>query len=216
MPDNEPDYIWRIYCELGEIERHFNNLQSNYRALVSTWLLAAFAGIGFVLSKELTPSIPRELFVFGIGVGTSIGIYLLWVLDLLVYHRLLDAAYIEALNLERSYKWLPPYRINIRVLLGGKLLPKVVCFYLVSTGIMASIGGLGITLWLIRCDAVSPIIPAVRSLITCCMPLASPQLKVWPPFVALYAISLLGVLRHMHHSTESTPKLEEQLKLQYK
>ncbi len=47
------EQLWNTYRELGEMERHFGNAQSRYRALASTWMLAAIAGIGFVLSKDL-------------------------------------------------------------------------------------------------------------------------------------------------------------------
>src|SRR5215831_10526015 len=117
--EDDRDRIWKIYCELGVIERHFNNVQSTYRALASTWLLAALGGIGFVISKELTLRIPSELIIGAIGIAAGIGVYLLWVLDLLVYQRLLDAAYIEGRNLETNHQWLPQVRNNMRVLLGG-------------------------------------------------------------------------------------------------
>jgi hypothetical protein len=79
--DNERELIWKIYCELGVIDRHFGSAQSNCRALASTWMLAAFAGIGFVISKELTLTIPKEVLVGVISVGGGVGVYLLWVLS---------------------------------------------------------------------------------------------------------------------------------------
>jgi len=142
--DNDFERIWKIYCELGVIERHFNNVQSNYRALASTWLLAALAGIGFVISKELTLLIPSELIIVAIGIAAGIGVYLLWVLDLLVYQRLLDAAYIEARNLETNHEWLPQVRNNIRVFLGGKGLALIVWFYIAASELMVMIAGIGL------------------------------------------------------------------------
>jgi hypothetical protein len=141
--DNERELIWKIYCELGVSERHFNGIQSGYRALASTWMLAAFAGIGFVSSKEFTFGIPKELLVGVIGVGGGIGVYLLWVLDLLFCQRLLDAAYIEGRNLEDKHDWLPQTRNNMRTLLGGKGLSLVVWYYIAGTEVMFLIGGIG-------------------------------------------------------------------------
>ena len=43
---------WDVLKELGESERHFNNLETEYRKLASIWLLAGFAGIGFVLKSD--------------------------------------------------------------------------------------------------------------------------------------------------------------------
>src|SRR5207245_7332708 len=40
-----------VYKELGTYERHFNQMQSVCRSLASTWLLATFAGIGYIFEK---------------------------------------------------------------------------------------------------------------------------------------------------------------------
>jgi hypothetical protein len=192
MPVNDEEYkqIWSFYRELGVVERHFDNLQARYRALASTWLLAGLAGSGFVLSERPNLLIPRELIIAGIGVGGSIGIYLLWVLDLLFYHRLLDAAYIEARNLETTHQWLPQVRNNIRGLLGGKGLSLVVWFYVAGTEVMALIGGVGLFLWLI-------------------------SLQVSPVAVCLiatgYVIAMGRVLVYMRRRTSTTPNLESQV-----
>ena len=54
------EQLWGIYRELGEMERHFGNVQARYRALASTWLLAAMAGIGFVLEARGALGSERE------------------------------------------------------------------------------------------------------------------------------------------------------------
>lgn len=141
---DEYERIWKIYCELGVIERHFGSVQSNYRALASTWLLAAFAGVGFVISKDLTLRIPIELLVAAIGIAASLGVYLLWVLDLLVCQRLLDSSFIESKNLETSHNWLPQVRNNMRVLLRGKGLSLVGWYYIAGTEVMFTIAGIGL------------------------------------------------------------------------
>jgi hypothetical protein len=41
-------------------------------------------------------------------------------LGLLVYHRLLDACFIEGLFLEERYPWLPPLRHNIKIVAHGQ------------------------------------------------------------------------------------------------
>jgi hypothetical protein len=187
--DKEKERIWNIYTELGLIERHFNSLQSGYRALASTWLLAAFAGIGFVLSTKLTLLIPSGLIIAGIGIGASIGIYLLWILDLLVNQRLLDAAFIEARNLETRHKWLPQYRNNIRTLLGGKGLALIVWFYIGCTEVMAFVGGVGLFLWLPTIT-----IPVVIYITT-----------------IIYVIGMGLVLLYMRRRTSITPYLESQI-----
>jgi len=48
----EFEVVWKFYTEIGALERHFNQLQNHYRTLASTWLLAAFAAIGFLISQQ--------------------------------------------------------------------------------------------------------------------------------------------------------------------
>lgn len=54
-----PALVWQMYSGLTEQCQHFNTLESSYRTLASTWLLAAFGGIGFLL-KEAPPGIPKS------------------------------------------------------------------------------------------------------------------------------------------------------------
>jgi hypothetical protein len=147
--DNERELIFKAYCELGQIERHHSNIQSSYRTLASTWMLAAFAGIGFVISaKEFPFDIPRELFVLAIAFAGGIGLVLLWVLDLMFYQRLLDAAFAEARQLEVTHDWLPQPRNNMRAILAGKGLQIVIWYYIALTEVMVLIVGAGLVSFL--------------------------------------------------------------------
>jgi hypothetical protein len=150
LNDVEKERIWNFYVELGLSERHFNTLQSSYRTLASTWLLAAFAGIGFVLSTQVELFIPKELVMAGIGLGASIGIYLLWIIDLLFYQGLSSASFQEARILESRYAWLPQVRNNMREILQGKGVATVMWFYIVAVGFMAFLGWLGLFFWLLN------------------------------------------------------------------
>jgi len=148
-PDNnEQDRVWKIYCELGLIDRHFNNAQSNCRALASTWMLATFAGIGVVISKDLSVQFPKELIIAAMGLASAVGLSLLWMLDLLVYQRLLDSAYYEARKLEIDQPWLPQVRNNMRKLLKGRSLALIALFYIVTAESMVLISGIALGLWL--------------------------------------------------------------------
>ena len=97
-------------CELGEQQRHFNGLQSHYRTMASTWLLGTLTGIGLVYSDKVVLPIPPELAVAVLATAASLGIVLLWMLDILVYHELLVANYEAGKDLEREYAWLPQVR----------------------------------------------------------------------------------------------------------
>lgn len=116
--------------ELSGNERHFNTLQANYRMMAAGWLAAAFTGIGFVLEKNTTVGPLQPLFVNGvIALMGCAGILLAWILDLRVYHALLDACFISGLKLEQEHKWLPQQRSNM-IRLTGNATKNVIWFYL--------------------------------------------------------------------------------------
>ena len=124
------DKIWKIVEEIGEEERHFNDIQARYRNMASVWLLATFGGIGFIISEKISINIEQELLIAGIAAAGCIGMALLWVVDLLVYHRLLDSCFIEGLILEKKYPWLPRFRTNMMKTQEGEgVLFRVVGFF---------------------------------------------------------------------------------------
>lgn len=137
MSDFDPE-VWAMVQEIGTGERHFNNLQHNYRALASTWLLAMLAGTGYVYTEEMLPLPPGTLSLF-LGFASLCGFTLIWLLDLRVYHLLLDAYFAAGLRLEEQHKWLPRIRHNMLTGQGGEthgVLNKVVRFYM-GCGAMA-------------------------------------------------------------------------------
>jgi hypothetical protein len=142
--------VWQVICEIGKAERHFNSLQRTYRALASTWLLAAFGAAGFVLEKLGNSSIPRPSLLAAIGLAAGTGIILLWTLDLLVYHRLLDCNFAEGLRLEEQYPWLPQVRQRMMAVHKNEgVLPRVVWFYAVTSSIMLLTGSGSLFYWLL-------------------------------------------------------------------
>jgi hypothetical protein len=158
------DRIWEIYRLIGEEERHFSQTQHQYRVLTSTWLLAAFAGIGYVLTKRAPSSNEvswvashGELVIAAIALLGAVGIRLLWLLDVKVYHELLDSCFVARVKLERQYEWLPPIRNTMldtqRAQRGQNtqgVLIHVVWFYLVCTTALLAIGGLFSAIWFYR------------------------------------------------------------------
>jgi len=143
------DRIWKIVLEIGEQERHFNDLQARYRNMASVWLLATFSAIGFVISKTISIDVDQEILIAIIAAAGGIGIALLWVVDLLVYHRLLDSCFIEGLILEEQYPWLPPLRNNMMNTQRGEgVLFRVVGFYLGPIVLLTLISGGSLSYWL--------------------------------------------------------------------
>lgn len=102
-----------IYKELGEYERHFNQIQSVYRGLASTWLLGCFGGISFLYSRDFNGKLPvsTEAACAWLAFGGAIGIALLWLLDGGIYHRLLLAVVQVSEELETTESdTFPPLR----------------------------------------------------------------------------------------------------------
>src|SRR5215467_12691904 len=114
-PLGATDSTWARLKEAGQFERHFNQLQAGYRTLASTWLLAAFAGVGFTLINNKT--IPFHLWLAiaaGIGFLGTFGIMLVWVIDILVYNQLLNGVFFTAMRLEKgAYPDTVQFRANM-------------------------------------------------------------------------------------------------------
>ena len=129
------ELAWDVLKELTASERHFNNLETEYRKLASIWLLAGFAGMGFVLKEETQMAPAREIAIMAIGMATSIGIFLLWIVDLLVYHRLLHACFEQAKKIETLYPELPNVRSAMEMTQsGGKVVTtRLRWFYILLT-----------------------------------------------------------------------------------
>jgi predicted ATPase len=135
--DVSQDTVLKLYDKISTSEQHFNSLQLEYRKLSSVWLLAMFGGIGFLLAKIPDTELTTRIILIGfISFGGAIGICLIWLLDLVVYHRLLRAYFLTGLLLEKQYKeYLPPTRSIMRHLDSNKkqILNHVVTYYFLTS-----------------------------------------------------------------------------------
>lgn len=94
------DYL-RLNESLLAGERHFNQVQASYRRLASTWVLAAFGGMGYVATQlEPTSSTLHGELFFGLGLAAAIGVFLIWLIDHQAYFQLLESNFLEGLRLE--------------------------------------------------------------------------------------------------------------------
>lgn len=84
--------VWKIVQECGEEERHFNTLQSVYRGVASSWLLATFGAVGYLMFDK-DGHVAHTWLGAAVCIMGALGISLLWMLDLHIYHRLLVAAF---------------------------------------------------------------------------------------------------------------------------
>jgi hypothetical protein len=99
-------HVWAMMLELGEQQRHFNKLQTQYRTLASTWLLATIAAVGLIYSEKFNITFSYPFIVVPLCVAAATGVILLWILDILVYHEILVVSFDEAMRLETKYRWL--------------------------------------------------------------------------------------------------------------
>ncbi len=132
------DRVWALVKGLEDREKHFNDLQSRYRILASTWLLAAFAGIGFVFSTTLKAPVSTELVATSTALAGATGIMLLWVLDVVVYHDLLIAGYVAGKRLEDLFQWLSPVRTNFSKLAQEPVRWYIAAFYMTGISILCN------------------------------------------------------------------------------
>jgi len=147
--------VWKLVTEIGVQERHFNGLQSTYRYMASAWLLATFGAMGFALTQKIAVAIDYELLLAGMALAGCAGIVLLWILDMLVYQRLLDACFVEGLILEKQHSWLPSLRSNMIASQRGRrpvFLLRVVGFYLAPVVLLLVVATGAMALWLAHRD----------------------------------------------------------------
>jgi hypothetical protein len=143
------DQLMEIYNHIGEEERHFNGLELEYRKLASHWLLATLGSIGFLLSKKEDVPINIWALVIGICIAASVGILVIWFLDMKVYHELLHSAFREGVQLEREFpQLLPQIRNNmVKSQLGGDIIKRVMLYYFFSIMLLAVLANISVWMY---------------------------------------------------------------------
>lgn len=154
------DQLMEIYNHIGEEERHFNSLELEYRKLASQWLLVSLGAIGFVLTKQELVPVNIWILVIGICVASSLGILVLWFLDMKVYHELLHAAFREGVILENEYpQYLPQIRNNmVKSQSGGDIIKRVMLYYFFSILLLMIIANISVWMFHASFSWWSPVI----------------------------------------------------------
>lgn len=117
---------------ITESEHHLNNLCFRIRTLASTWLLATFAAAGFVLTKEGCFILKKSTLVILLCWAGAIGIFVLWILDLQVYQKLLHVWFEVRKEIEEENSYLPQIREKMRTAMhGGRASDLIKIFYMV-------------------------------------------------------------------------------------
>ena len=131
--------VWKIVQECGEEERHFNTLQSVYRGVASSWLLATFAAVGFLMFDK-DGHVVHSWLAPAVCILGALGVSLLWMLDLHIYHRLLVSAFEQGRALELKFAWLPQIRNTMLTLTQHSVRKRLAWYYFFTTLGPASAG----------------------------------------------------------------------------
>ena len=102
--------VLETYSHLFERERHYNNLQNTARTLSSGWLMLTLSGLAYLVLKKEDESVlfSRYMLISLIPVVGYIGMCVLYVLDQVVYRKLLSATVLVGIQMEYDYHFLPP------------------------------------------------------------------------------------------------------------
>lgn len=146
------EQLMQLYNHIGDEERHFNGLELEYRKLASQWLLVSLGAIGFVLSKQEIVPVNIWALIIAICCAASIGILVLWLLDLKVYHELLHSAFKEGVKLEKSHPEIfPQIRNNmLHSQTGGDIIKRVILYYFFSILVLIFIAN--ISIWMMELE----------------------------------------------------------------
>jgi hypothetical protein len=131
--------------EMGRNERHFNTLQSEYRKLASGWLIAALGAMGYVLLRHHPDELSDELMIslmFYIGIGTSVGVCVLWILDYFVYQRLLEGVFNSAEILEQQFPYFGKAHASVKECMPSKRVSISILIYYVVVASAPSVGSI--------------------------------------------------------------------------
>lgn len=94
------------------MEERYNSSSGQIRTLASAWLLGALGATGWMFSAydpETWP-LPIGLLIVVVMTLGSFGIITLWVMDQLVFHRLLTSVFLVGLKMEKDDHQIPPLR----------------------------------------------------------------------------------------------------------
>jgi len=88
--------------------------------------------------------------VIGICLAASVGILVVWFLDMKVYHELLHDAFREGVKLEREFpQYLPQIRENmVKSQRGGDIIKSVMLYYFFSVMLLVVIANVAVWMFI--------------------------------------------------------------------
>ena len=110
---NDPKkLVYASYSKVLQGGRYHGAIQTKYRVMCSTWLLATFAAIGFLLFRDGLLPFNHLIGIALITLVGIAGIYILWYADTFVEELLLDINVVEGLRLEKENPGIPQVHHN--------------------------------------------------------------------------------------------------------
>ena len=170
--DPVKDDVRKNYQEIREYEQHFNSLETEIRKLASGWLLAALGAIAYLIKSAYMgdPAAPASKFlvepgllIFFVCLAGNLGLVVLWILDQMVYHRLLNAVFLLGLMMEYKYAYLPPVRTLMMLYSLKRGMARYLRYYYFIP--MAVLAGIAIyfALWIGLACALIPLLAFLKS-----------------------------------------------------
>lgn len=100
------------YWKLSEMEERYNSSSGGIRTLASAWILGSLGAMGWLFSSYNPVKWPLPLGFLLVTVMTlgNVGMITLWVMDQLVFHRLLSSVFLVGLKIEKDDQEIPPIR----------------------------------------------------------------------------------------------------------
>jgi len=104
--------------KMRSLQCHYTILKTRYKKLAYTWLIATFIGYSYFLKgAEDFGHLDHYLIFFALSLLSSIGLYLLYFLDIGIYQQMAEAVFLEAESLEKKFPFLGATNKNIMSLL---------------------------------------------------------------------------------------------------
>jgi hypothetical protein len=163
--------ITEEYKHLRAFESDFDRAQGQVRQAASVWILTGFAAFAYVLSVQNLPNgLPPAVLGVLVSWASTFGVMILWIIDQLVYQKLLHSVFVHGLYLEWRDRSLPRIRtkaycdnLNVSFKLSLFYVVSAVAFLLVefffavsawSQGISAGLSCLITVLLIIHASAI--------------------------------------------------------------
>jgi len=175
------DAVLQVIGQIGTQEMHFNTLCADFKKMASTWLLASFGGIGFLITSDLGIGIDIYFLIGAVAAAGATGIYLLWVVDLLVYQRLLSSAFTWRGEIEKAHPWLPQvFETMVGRIFAESVGFNLAWFYMLGVLVLAGIAVASLTYAAINAFGLAVLVIAVAVIVV---------------------LGLGFLLRRMHHAS---------------